>query len=99
MTTTIHSAVLALENIIQRLYHIETATFLLQGIERGEIKDLENTSVNFTTLATETLNGALVGMFDDCEEIQEHLEAVGGKSFRNLRAEVEKDGEDTEMQS
>lgn len=84
MTTSIHSAVLALENVYQRLYHIEAATALLQGIEHGEIEDIEHTSVDFTTLATEALNGAMSGIFDDCEEIEGYLETQGGGRFLNL---------------
>lgn len=41
MATSIHSAVLVLENIYQKLCHVEAATTLLQGIENGEIEDLE----------------------------------------------------------
>ncbi|MCU7870360.1 MAG: hypothetical protein KZQ98_17825 [Candidatus Thiodiazotropha sp. (ex Lucinoma borealis)] len=99
MTASIQSAVLALENIYQRLYHIEAATTLLQGIESGEIEDIGNTSVTFTTLTSEALNGAMSGIFDDCEEVQEFLESSGGKSFMNLRSEAEKETQDTEVQS
>ncbi|MCG8093849.1 MAG: hypothetical protein JAZ17_09520 [Candidatus Thiodiazotropha endolucinida] len=91
MTNTIHSAVLALESIYQRLYRIETASILLQGIEHGEIKDLENTSVTFNTMASEALNCALTGIFDACEQIEEHLQVAGGKLFIDLRAEAEKE--------
>ncbi|MFI0414247.1 MAG: hypothetical protein ACH255_08905 [Candidatus Thiodiazotropha sp.] len=84
MTASIRSAVLALENVYQRLYHIEAATALLQGIEHGEIEDLEHTLVDFTTLASEALNGAMSGIFDDCEEIEGYLETQGGGSFLSL---------------
>ncbi|MEW7985969.1 MAG: hypothetical protein AB2799_09305 [Candidatus Thiodiazotropha sp.] len=84
MAKSTHSAVLALENVYQRLYHIEAATALLQGIEHGEIEDLEHTLVDFTTLASEALNGAMSGIFDDCEEIEGYLETQGGGSFLSL---------------
>ena len=84
MTASIRSTVLALENVYQRLYHIEAATALLQGIEHGEIEDLEHTLVDFTTLASEALNGAMSGIFDDCEEIEGYLETQGGGSFLSL---------------
>ncbi|MBV2138601.1 MAG: hypothetical protein KUF79_17475 [Candidatus Thiodiazotropha sp. (ex Ctena orbiculata)] len=84
MTKSIHSAVLALENVYQRLYHIEAATALLQGIEHGEIEDLEHTVVDFTTLTSEALNDAMSGIFDDCEEIEGYLETQGGGRFLNL---------------
>ncbi|MCG8092873.1 MAG: hypothetical protein JAZ17_04460 [Candidatus Thiodiazotropha endolucinida] len=89
MSTSYHSAVVALEKIYQKLYRIEAATTLLQGIEHGEIKDLENSSVTFTTLASETLSGAISGIFDACDEIEEHLQVTGGKLFKDLRADAE----------
>ncbi|MES9950070.1 MAG: hypothetical protein ABW118_14025 [Candidatus Thiodiazotropha sp.] len=84
MTTSIHSAVLALENVFQRLYHIKAATDLLHRIERGEIDDIEDTLVNFTTLATEALKGAMSGIFDECHNIERYLEAQGGERFLDL---------------
>lgn len=84
MTKSLNSAVLALENVYQRLYHIEAATALLQGIEHGEIEDLEHTVVDFTTLTSEALHGAMSGIFDDCEEIEGYLETEGGGRFLNL---------------
>ncbi|MET0000046.1 MAG: hypothetical protein ABW125_11665 [Candidatus Thiodiazotropha lotti] len=89
MSTSYHSAVLALDKIYQRLYRIETTTILLRGIEHGEIEDLENTSVTFTTLASEALSDALTGIFDACDEIEEHLQVTGGKLFKDLRADAE----------
>ncbi|MEW8143604.1 MAG: hypothetical protein AB2776_19635 [Candidatus Thiodiazotropha endolucinida] len=82
--SNLNGAVLALENVNQRLFHIEAAVALLQGIEHGEIKDLEHTSVDFTTLATEALNGAISGVFDDCDEILGYLETQGGDRFLTL---------------
>lgn len=93
MTTSLNSAVLALENIFQRLYHIEAATTLLKEIEHREIMDIENTSVNFTMLATEALKSAISGIFDECDEIQEFLVATAGKSFIDLKAEAIKESE------
>ncbi|MEW8056623.1 MAG: hypothetical protein AB2796_14985, partial [Candidatus Thiodiazotropha sp.] len=57
---------------------------LLQGIEHGEIEDLEHTVVDFTTLTSEALHGAMSGIFDDCEEIEGYLETEGGGRFLNL---------------
>lgn len=82
--SNLNGAVLALENVNQRLFHIEAAVALLQGIEHGEIKDLERTSVDFTTLATEALKGAISGVFDDCDEIIGYLETQGGDRFLTL---------------
>ncbi|MEW8000830.1 MAG: hypothetical protein AB2795_19995 [Candidatus Thiodiazotropha endolucinida] len=84
MTKSIHSAVLALDNVFQRLYHIDAATNLLQRIEHGEIDDIEDTLVNFTTLATEVLKGAMSGVFDECHKIEGYLEAQGGERFLDL---------------
>lgn len=99
MTTNVHSAVLALDNIFQRLYHIEAATTLLREIKNGEIGDVENAPVNFTMLATEALKGAISGIFDECDEIQEFLEATTGKMFIELRSEAEKEAQVMEGQS
>ncbi|MBT3042969.1 MAG: hypothetical protein KME67_08935 [Candidatus Thiodiazotropha sp. (ex Codakia orbicularis)] len=84
MTKSIHSAVLALENAYRRLYHIDAATNLLQRIEHGDIDDIDDTLVNFTTLATEVLKGAMSGIFDECHNIEGYLEARGGECFLDL---------------
>lgn len=85
-------AVIALESIYQRLFHMEAATALLQGIENGEIEDLGHTSVDFTTLASEALNKAMSGIFDEFHDIEGYLEAQGGERFIRL-VEKAKQGE------
>ncbi|MEW7987059.1 MAG: hypothetical protein AB2803_10270 [Candidatus Thiodiazotropha sp.] len=96
-----HSAVLALENIYQKLYRIQAATILLNGIMNGDIEDLDSgtSPISFTALASDALSGAMKGIFSDCEEIQEALEATGGKSFIDLKAEAIKESEGTEVES
>ncbi|MCG7897997.1 MAG: hypothetical protein JAY85_06020 [Candidatus Thiodiazotropha weberae] len=84
MDTPIHSVALALENIYQRLYHIEAATTLLQQIECGDIEDLQVTHVTFTTLVSEALTDAMSGIFDECDEISSYLEEQGGERFLKL---------------
>lgn len=96
-----HSAVLALENIYQKLYRIQAATILLNGIISGDIEDLDGnpSPASFTALASDALSGAISGIFDECDEIQEYLVAITGKSFIDLRSEAIKESEDTEVKS
>ncbi|MEW8285183.1 MAG: hypothetical protein AB2697_04310 [Candidatus Thiodiazotropha endolucinida] len=96
-----HSAVLALENIYQKLYRIQAATILLNGITNGDIEELDGnpSPPSFTALASDALSGAISGIFDECDEIQEYLVATTGKSFIDLRSEAIKESESTEVQS
>lgn len=98
MTKSIHSTVLALENIYQKLYRIQAATILLHGITNGDIEDLNGSAspISFTALASDSLDGAMKGIFGDCEEIQEALEATSGKSFLDLKIEAVKESEGME---
>ncbi|MES9828213.1 MAG: hypothetical protein ABW201_08110 [Candidatus Thiodiazotropha sp.] len=47
----------------------------------GDIEDLDSSAspISFTALASDALCGAMKGIFSDCEEIQEALEATGGE--------------------
>ncbi|MCG8085507.1 MAG: hypothetical protein JAZ13_07295 [Candidatus Thiodiazotropha taylori] len=84
MDTHIHSVALTLENIYQRLYHIEAATTLLQQNECGDLEDLQVTHVTYTTLISEALTDSMSGIFDECDEINSYLETQGGESFLKL---------------
>ncbi|MCG7863862.1 MAG: hypothetical protein JAZ18_15870 [Candidatus Thiodiazotropha endolucinida] len=84
-STKLNSAVLALDAILFKLYHIEAAKALLQGIENGSIKDdTELGAINFTTLAVDALSDAMAGIYGYCESIEDYLVSIGGEQFRVL---------------
>lgn len=80
--SNLNGAVLALDAVFSKLYHIEAAKNLLRGVECGEIKDdAEPGSINFSTLAIEALSDAMSDIYEPCDEIRGYLESVGGEPF------------------
>ncbi|MBW9265851.1 MAG: hypothetical protein K1563_07835 [Candidatus Thiodiazotropha sp. (ex. Lucinisca nassula)] len=97
--TNLNGAVLALDAVYQKLYYIERAVALLQGIENGSIKDdAELGAISFATLAIESLTGAMAGIYGYCESIEDYLVSIGGEHFRALveNAELVKQATDAQ---
>ncbi|MEW8230337.1 MAG: hypothetical protein AB2745_08440 [Candidatus Thiodiazotropha endolucinida] len=86
MTTTLNSAVLALENINQRLFRIDVICALLKGMESGDINIDDNITGGITlmTVVVESLDFAMSDAFEDCSKVQNYIEAQTGEHFTRL---------------
>ena len=86
MTKSIHSTVLALDNIYQRLSRIDVICDLLKGMESGDINfdgDLTG-GVTLMTVVVESLEHAMSDALEDCIEVQNYIEAQTGEHFTRL---------------
>ncbi|MET0063206.1 MAG: hypothetical protein ABW176_13020 [Candidatus Thiodiazotropha endolucinida] len=79
-------AVLGLESIHQRLCRIDAIYDLLKGMESGDINyDGDITGgITLRTIAIESFERAMYGVFDDYEKIKAYVQAKGGDDFKNL---------------
>ncbi|MEW8548579.1 MAG: hypothetical protein AB2693_34185 [Candidatus Thiodiazotropha sp.] len=79
----IHRAVLALENIHQRLSRVDIICDLLKGMESGDINYDDNITGGITlmTIVVESLELAMNGAFEECSKVQSYIEAQEGKAL------------------
>ncbi|MBT3044251.1 MAG: hypothetical protein KME67_15425 [Candidatus Thiodiazotropha sp. (ex Codakia orbicularis)] len=86
MTTSLNSAVLALDTIYQRISRIDVICDVLKGMESGDINfDGDITGgVTLMTVVVESLELAMSDAFEDCTKVQAYFEDLTGEHFTRL---------------